>query len=253
MTKHTEDMEVLRSLFRKQKIATLDQLKHAIRTTSTMTVFRRLKALGYQTSYSHRGRFYTLASIPRFGHDGLWSCQSVWFSHFGNLLDTTRQFVEQANAGFTAAELRDLLHVEVKQTLLQLVDQKQLGREKIKGHFVYVAQGRERRSRQKQQRKEYEAAWEIGMSPLREELSQELNAAIILFYSLLNEKQRRLYAGLEAFKLGHGGDRKIAEFLGLDVHTVARGRRGMFCGDVEQEGIRKRGAGRQSVEKKRRR
>src|SRR6266481_970445 len=38
----------------------------------------------------------------------------------------------------------------------------------------------------------------------------ELKAAILLFYSLLDEQQRRLYAGLESFKLGHGGDRQLA-------------------------------------------
>ena len=63
----------------------------------------------------------------------------------------------------------------------------------------------------------------------------------------MREKQRRLYAGLESFKLGHGGDRRIAEFLGLDVHTVARGRRELFRGDVQQEGVRKKGAGRKAV------
>jgi hypothetical protein len=30
--------------------------------------------------------------------------------------------------------------------------------------------------------------------------------AIVVFYSLLDERQRRLYAGLEATKIGHGGD-----------------------------------------------
>jgi predicted transcriptional regulator len=217
-----------------------------------MTVFRRLKELGYRTSYSHRGRFYTLADAPQFDDDGLWSYQSVGFSRFGNLLQTTQQFVEQAVVGFTAAELRSLLQIEVKQSLLQLVRKNQLRREKIGRHFVYLARAKEQRTRQKQQRKEYQAAWEIGSSPLREELSQELNAAIILFYSLLDEKQRRLYAGLESFKLGHGGDRTIADFLGLDVHTVARGRRELFRGDVQQEGVRKKGAGRKAVEKKRR-
>jgi hypothetical protein len=53
---------------------------------------------------------------------------------------------------------------------------------------------------------------------------QELQAAIVLFYSLLDEQQRRLFAGMESIKLGHGGDRVLAEFLGLDPHTVARGR-----------------------------
>ena len=54
-------------------------------------------------------------------------------------------------------------------------------------------------------------------------MPDELRAAIILFYSLLDERQRRLYAALESLKIGHGGDRRIAELLGLDAGTVARG------------------------------
>jgi hypothetical protein len=119
------------------------------------------------------------------------------------------------------------------------------------GCFVYLASGKKQRTSQKGERQEHQAGWEIGVSPLCEALSQELNAAIILFCSLLDEKQRRLYAGLESFKIGHGGDRKLAEFLGLDVHTVARGRRELLTGDVQQEGVRKMGGGRQPVEKKR--
>ena len=243
----------LRRLFKKQRITSLSELKDALNTTSTMTVFRRLKELGYRTSYSHRGMFYTLREIPRFDDNGLWFCQSVAFSQFGNLLDTTQRFVDHADAGLTAAELQHILQVEVKQSLLQLFRQKQLSREKIGRRLVYLARDKQQKACQKQQRKEHTAASEIDVSPLREELSQELNAAIILFFSLLDEKQRRLYAGLESFKLGHGGDRKIADFLGLDVHTVARGRRELFAGDVQPKGVRKKGAGRQPVEKKRRR
>jgi len=81
-------------------------------------------------------------------------------------------------------------------------------------------------------------------------LPEELKAAIVLFYSLLDEKQRRLYAGLEALKIGHGGDRQIAELLGLDPSTVARGRRELLARDVESERIRRRGGGRRPVVKK---
>jgi len=253
MLQATSHKDALRSLLKRQKIVTLDELKQAVGTASTMTVFRRLKELGYRTSYSHRGKYYTLVDTPRFDSDGLWCCRSVWFSQYGNLLQTSQIFVEQAEAGFTAGELQTLLHVEVKQALLQLVRQKQIHRERIGSRYVYLAREKGQRKSQKLRRKDQPATWEIGVSPLREELSQELNAAIILFYSLLDEQQRRLYAGLESFKLGHGGDRKIAEFLGLDVHTVARGRRALFGGEVQREGIRKKGAGRRAVEKKRRR
>jgi len=83
-------------------------------------------------------------------------------------------------------------------------------------------------------------------------MPDELRAAIILFFSMLDEKLRRLYAGLEALKTGRGGDARIAELLGLDSTTVARGRRELLDQDVEVEHVRRSGAGRRSMEKKRR-
>jgi hypothetical protein len=80
---------------------------------------------------------------------------------------------------------------------------------------------------------------------------EELQAALVLFCSLLDERQRRLYAGLESMKLGHGGDRRIAELLGLDPGTVASGRQQLFAQDVERERVRRKGGGRPAVEKKR--
>ncbi len=84
-------------------------------------------------------------------------------------------------------------------------------------------------------------------------LADELKAGIILFFSLLDEKQRRLFAGLEAAKLGHGGDQKIADLLDLDPHTVAKGRRELLFGFVDRETVRNEGGGAKRVEKKRRR
>jgi hypothetical protein len=80
---------------------------------------------------------------------------------------------------------------------------------------------------------------------------EEVKAAILLFYSLLDEQQRRLYAGLESLKLGRGGDRQLADFLDLDPHTVARGRQQLLTQDVAVDRARKAGAGRKRVEKKR--
>ncbi len=79
----------------------------------------------------------------------------------------------------------------------------------------------------------------------------ELKAAIILFFSLLDEKQRRLYAGLESLKLGHGGDRQIAQLLHMDPGTVAKGRRHLLQRDVGIDRTRRQGGGRVRIEKKR--
>ncbi|HEY6372703.1 MAG TPA: hypothetical protein VIX37_19145 [Candidatus Sulfotelmatobacter sp.] len=79
---------------------------------------------------------------------------------------------------------------------------------------------------------------------------EDVKASILLFYSLLDEQQRRLYAGLESLKLGRGGDRQLADFLDLDPHTVAHGRQQLLAQDVEVDRVRKVGAGRKRVEKK---
>ncbi len=52
------DGDTVRVFLEDERIATLQQLKEALGTTGTMTVFRRLKELGYQSSYAHRGKCY---------------------------------------------------------------------------------------------------------------------------------------------------------------------------------------------------
>jgi hypothetical protein len=244
-------VEVIKSFLRKHKIATLAELKQALGTLATMTVFRKLKALGYRTSFSHRGKYYTLADIPRFDEQGLWAHQSVWFSQDGTLLATTQRFVEEAGAGLTAGELHAFLPVDIKEALLHLHHQERIYREEIGGEYVYFARDAGIQRNQKMRRLERPAAWELGESVVGEDLPPELKAAMILFFSLLDERQRRLYAGLEAHKLGYGGDRKVACFLGVDEHTVARGRQELFSDQVQRERIRKEGGGRKAVEKKR--
>ena len=83
-------------------------------------------------------------------------------------------------------------------------------------------------------------------------MPEELRAAIVLFASLLDERQRRLFAGLESLKCGWGGDRRIASLLGIDPSTVATGRRQLVERDVEVDRVRRAGGGRTRAEKKRR-
>ena len=65
------DQDIVEALLRRRKVATLSELKQSLGTSATMTVFRKLKALGYRTSYSHRGKYYTLSEIPEFDKQGL--------------------------------------------------------------------------------------------------------------------------------------------------------------------------------------
>ena len=72
------DFNVVINYLKRNKIGTLDQLKKELCTNSTMTVFRKLKSLEYRSSYSHRGKYYTLNSIAEFDEVGLWSFNSIW-------------------------------------------------------------------------------------------------------------------------------------------------------------------------------
>jgi len=242
--------ESLRNFFSSSKIATIEKVKAAAGSKSTMTVYRALSRIGYLSSYSHRGRYYTLLEIPVFDRYGLWSYRAVMFSKNGNLLDTAAFMVHRSDAGFTASELESLLQVEVKHALLKLLQRESISRSKVEGHFVYFSADSGQRRRQVLLRNEHTACTEVGMGIEAELLPDEFKAGIILFFSLLDEKQRRLYAGLEAAKLGHGGDRKIAELLGLAPQTVSKGRQELFTDSVDRSNIRKPGGGRKRVEKK---
>jgi hypothetical protein len=241
----------LRSLLLRHQIATLDELKQALGTPVDVTVFRKLKPLDYLTSYSHRGRYYTLREIARFDDHGLWSQAGVWFSRFGTLLATAEAFVHRSPCGYFADELARALHVEVQDALHQLVQQGRVSRQIVSGLYLYTAIDPTLQRQQLVTRRTVEAVpTSVGASVLEVSV-EELKAAILLFYSLLDEQQRRLYAGLESLKLGRGGDRQLADFLDLDAHTVARGRQQLLAQDVEVDRARRRGGGRKRVEKKR--
>ena len=246
-------VEALDTLLRKKKIATMAELMAALGTDARRTVFRKLNELNYRTSYSHRGSFYTLDRIAKFGELGLWSYQDVLFSIHGTLLSTITVLVESADSGYFAEELDNLLHVGTKDALRKLVGDACLARTQIGGQFLYCAANTDRRRQQLLSRRvQLGEPGAMGALPNASIMPDELRAAIILFFSMLDEKLRRLYAGLEALKTGRGGDARIAELLGLDTTTVARGRRELLDQDVEVDRVRRSGSGRRSTEKKRR-
>jgi hypothetical protein len=131
--------EDLRSLLLRIHIATLDEMKQSLGTAVDVTVFRKLKPLDYLTSYSHRGRYYTLREIAGFDDLGLWSQTDVWFSRFGTLLATAERFVNRSPRGYFADELTRAMHVEVQDALHQLTQQGRVTRQMVSGLYLYTA------------------------------------------------------------------------------------------------------------------
>lgn len=240
-------------LFQKQKVATLEQLKEALGTSCRKTVSRKLASLGYLSSFTHAGRYYCLDTMVSCDELGICFLDGIGFSQFGTLISTLEGLVLRGKAGFQSQELESLLGgADVKNPLVKLIRGNSIVREKISGRYFYFSPDPVTRKQQMLHRKTMDASVSPELTVLSFPLSNdELKAAIILFFSLLDEQQRRLYAGLESLKLGYGGDQLIAGLLGLNVHTVAKGRHQLLDGNLGQDHLRETGGGRLPAEKKR--
>ena len=75
---------------------------------------------------------------------------------------------------------------------------------------------------------------------------------INLVFSQLNEKQKRLVAGLLSNTVGRGGVTLLSRVTGLDRKTVRRGQDELAndLKDCPSDRVRREGAGRPPVEKK---
>jgi len=236
--------------FKRVKIATFEQLKAKINTDTDKTVQRYLKELNGLTSYSHSGKYHTLKNIIQFDSDGLWNYQEVYFSIWGTLIDTIEHFIHNSDAGYCSENLHKLLKVNVNDALSKLVTNSRITREKIESRYYYFSNVPQKK---KQQLLLCRSITErnFGKKIIMHEPERiELKRGFALFFNQLDEKQRRLYMGLESARLGYGGDKIIAEFYGADTHTVSKGRNEITSGDFEKERIRKSGAGRIPIKKR---
>jgi hypothetical protein len=77
---------------------------------------------------------------------------------------------------------------------------------------------------------------------------EEIEQKMRTFFKTLNEKDRRGYAGIEAIKLGHGGQKYISSVLRCHPQTVMAGIDDITDGtETPEERIRKPGGGRKKI------
>ena len=158
-------LAALRKLFRTRPVALLSDLRKALHTPSRTTIFRRLSAVGYRTSYSHAGRYYTLERIPQFDQRGLWHYRQIGFSTQGTLRAMVIDLVETSTAGQTHQELQDLLHLRVHDTLRFLVRARELQRKLFQDVYVYLS------AKPKQAIRQWAERQKLAPPPAPEELN----------------------------------------------------------------------------------
>ena len=135
-------------------VLTLEQLCTRLRC-SRSTILRGLKKHGYFCSYDHAGKYITIGEVAQFDPNGLWFCKGACFSIHGTLKDTVDHFVQGSKRGMTHEELATLLGVRVHNTLLDLVREGRIQREKLGPTFVYLSRKRSIQGKQARQRKSY--------------------------------------------------------------------------------------------------
>ena len=138
-----DSQRVIKKIFRNKPVANLDELFHILDTHSRMSVFRRLKTMGYLTSFTHAGRYYTLQNIPKFDTLGLWFYQDVGFSRAGTLKSTVVDIIHFSEAGMTPTEIFNLLKLKVQNslhnTLHGLIKNKALKRNRLHRLSLYTS------------------------------------------------------------------------------------------------------------------
>jgi hypothetical protein len=158
MSPRIQSLSRLNQLFRRKQAALLDDLRQTLGTTSRTTIFRILKAVGYFTSYSHAGRYYTLRRIPKFDRRGLWAWRGIGFSSRGTLRATAAYLVEESSAGQTHEQLQQRLGLRVYDTLRSLVADGALTRERFEDVYLYLSKDPRKAVLQVSARREQHAA-----------------------------------------------------------------------------------------------
>ena len=151
-------VSALEKLYQTRRVALLDDLREALHTQSRTTIFRVLSAVGYLTSYSHAGRYYTLKRIPKFDSHGIWLHRDIGFSLRGTLRATVIHIVEKSPAGQTHGELQDVLQLRVHDTLRLLIQDHALTRKQFQDAYLYLSSKPKQASAQWAQRQQLAAA-----------------------------------------------------------------------------------------------
>jgi hypothetical protein len=130
--------EKLVSLFAQQPCWMIKPLATAM-GYSVPSTRRFLGEVGYYSSFTHNGKWYTLRTIPRFDREGIWFFDVIGFSRAGSLTNTLINLIIRSQAGMTAVQLGVKLRCRCHSVLVQLYRQGKIQRQKQGRSYIYLA------------------------------------------------------------------------------------------------------------------
>jgi hypothetical protein len=170
----------LHNMFRRTPVVELKDLLHVLKTRTYMSVMRRMTLLGYLTSYTHRGRYYTLNKIPQFDEFGLWRYGSVGFCRIGTLKSAVSELIEKSKAGKTHQELQDLLRVRTRNELREHVRAKRIERKRLdEKRWLYLSADPARAAKQWSHRQAQTKRASVLLGPLTAAMTIEVLVEVL--------------------------------------------------------------------------
>lgn len=148
MTLVSRSRSVLCALFERQACWMIGPLAGEL-GCSVPSVRRVLADVGYYSSFTHNGKWYTLGSVAEFDRDGLWFSGGIGFSREGTLTGTLTRLAGSSPAGMTAGELGLKLRCRCHGVLVQLCRSGRLQRQKARRGHVYLSSDPDTAARQR--------------------------------------------------------------------------------------------------------
>lgn len=131
-------LETIERIIRKYKIQSFVTILSKM-DCSSITLRRDIKAIGGTTSYTHRGKYITLADIPVFNENGIWFYKKVGFTKFKNSLDLIVSIIN-TKEGITKENIEEILKIKISKQIQILLKQNRLHRVKLGAKYFYLSE-----------------------------------------------------------------------------------------------------------------
>lgn len=135
---HTR-LETIERIIRKNQIRSFETIDGKV-DCSAITLRRDIKIIGGITSFTHRGKYITLADIPVFDKNGIWFCEKVGFTKFKSSLDLIVSIINNTKAGITKEEIEEILRIRISKQIQILLKQNRLHRVKLGAKYFYLSE-----------------------------------------------------------------------------------------------------------------
>lgn len=146
---HTR-LETIERIIRKNQIKSFETIVGKV-DCSSITLRRDIKIIGGITSFTHRGKYITLADIPVFDENGIWFCEKVGFTKFKSSLDLIVSIINNTKAGITREEIEEILRIRISKQIQILLKQNRLHRVKLGAKYFYLSEELAKNKKRKMQ------------------------------------------------------------------------------------------------------